>query len=195
LKNSDDIHGLLECRTISILDLSNNCIDDPSIIDILEKLTNLRVLYLRGNDVCGKISNYRKTLISRIKSLTHLDDRPVFEDERRCCNAWAYGGTDAERIEREKINKEKSQRDQMNFMAMQELMDAARQNSNLSLHLYDDYKTDSSNDTDQYSTTSTEQNNSVDEINSDNNNDTCNEETYHKEQENMSNDNYLIELD
>ena len=85
--------GLLECPTIryniiykSSLDLSDNKIADERVLpEIFEKLPNLAVLYLHGNDVCKKIEHYRKTLIIKLPKLKYLDDRPVFEDERRFC--------------------------------------------------------------------------------------------------------------
>ena len=46
-------------------------------------MKNLGVLYLQNNPVCKKIKNYRKTMIYEIPSLKFLDDRPIFEDERR----------------------------------------------------------------------------------------------------------------
>jgi dynein assembly factor 1 len=48
-------------------------------------MPNLAVLYLHGNEVCKKIEHYRKTLIIKLPKLKYLDDRPVFEDERRFC--------------------------------------------------------------------------------------------------------------
>jgi hypothetical protein len=34
------------------------------------------------------IRNYRKTVIAALPELKYLDERPVFEDERRLVNAW-----------------------------------------------------------------------------------------------------------
>jgi dynein assembly factor 1 len=67
----------------------------------------LAVLYLQGNEVTKKIKNYRKVLISKIPTLKYLDDRPVFEEDRRFAEAWAKGGLDEERKERETFKKEK----------------------------------------------------------------------------------------
>ena len=104
----DDLRGLLECPSITVLDISDNYIEDPAILpEILEKMPHLSVLYLMGNPVCKKIPNYRKTLITKIPTLKYLDDKPVFEEDRRFAEAWARGGIQEERTERDKFKKEK----------------------------------------------------------------------------------------
>ncbi len=50
--------------------------------------TPRRCLYLKGNPVVSQIKNYRKALVAALPELRYLDDRPVFEDERRIVNAW-----------------------------------------------------------------------------------------------------------
>uniref|UniRef100_A0A3P8ZX01 Dynein assembly factor 1, axonemal n=1 Tax=Esox lucius TaxID=8010 RepID=A0A3P8ZX01_ESOLU len=101
LQTVGDIEHLSQCFSISVLDMSHNLLDDPEILTVLEKMPDLRVLNLMGNEVVKKIPSYRKTLIIRLKQLTYLDDRPVFPKDRACAEAWGAGGPKAELRERE----------------------------------------------------------------------------------------------
>ena len=103
----DDLVGLLECPSISALDLSDNRIADKEMVtEILAKMPNLAVLYMQNNPVCKEIPHYRKTMIISLPTLKYLDDRPVFEDERRFAVAWKRGGLEEERKERALYKKE-----------------------------------------------------------------------------------------
>jgi hypothetical protein len=132
LKHVEDLSGLLDCPSISVLDISNNDIEDPAIVELLEAMPNLRVLHLSGNPCVRKITSYRKTLVSRLKQLRYLDDRPVFDDERRCTEAWAVGGMEAEKTERVLIREEKAAKEEANRAAFRKMLADAksrRQNS------------------------------------------------------------------
>lgn len=130
LVSAQDIEHILQLPSLQTIDLQHNKIDDVAVVDIFEQMPDLRVIYLMGNPVVKSIRNYRKTIISKCKQLKYLDDRPVFDEERRRVDAWAkafaIGGMDAaneaERQELNLIRKEKDEADNRNFEEFQRLM-------------------------------------------------------------------------
>ncbi|KAJ3190016.1 Dynein assembly factor 1, axonemal [Gaertneriomyces sp. JEL0708] len=126
LKTCDDVAHLAECPSITILDLSHNKIDDVDILNVLERMPNLAVLNLMSNPVTSKIPNYRRTLILKIKTLTYLDDRPVFDNERLAVEAWARGGAEAERAERQRQRDAEHEEHERSFRGLLELQENAR---------------------------------------------------------------------
>ena len=108
---------------IATLDLSDNHIQDPEIIpEVFAKMTELRVLYLKGNPVVRNIPNYRKTVIASLPDLKYLDDRPVFEEDRRYAEAFVAGGLEGEREMRRIIKKEKEDYHTKQMQAFQRMM-------------------------------------------------------------------------
>lgn len=131
LKAFDSIQHIREIPSLQAVDLQQNKLEDPNVVDIFAQLPDLRVLYLQGNPCVKQIRNYRKTIIYRCKMLKYLDDRPVFDDERRRVNAWGKvledGGTleeanEAERSEVTAIRKEKDEAEERNFRAFEAMM-------------------------------------------------------------------------
>jgi hypothetical protein len=122
----EGVRAVLDCPSLKVLDLQHNRIEDASIIDLLAEMPALRVLYLQGNPCIKNIKSYRKTMIARLKELTHLDDRPVFPDERRTAEAWFRGGLDAEKAERDLIFQEKDEREKRNWDAFSKLISGGR---------------------------------------------------------------------
>ena len=133
LTSADSISHVACLPNLHALDIQSNKIDDDpeAILKILEACPELRVVYLKGNDVVKKISHYRKTLVSRCKNLRYLDDRPVFEDERRRCNVWGKvyaasgdvnAANEAEREEIANIRREKKEREERAFLQFEEMV-------------------------------------------------------------------------
>ncbi|XP_066099150.1 dynein axonemal assembly factor 1 [Saccopteryx bilineata] len=128
LETVEDIQHLKDCLRLCILDLSYNKLTGPEILSILECMPDLRVLNLMGNPVIKQITNYRKTVITRLKHLTFLDDRPVFPKDRACAEAWARGGHAAEKEERQQWeNRERKKiTDSLEALAMMKQRAAER---------------------------------------------------------------------
>lgn len=108
-----DVEHLRQLKSVSALDISNNAVDCENyevFIAILEDMSSLAVLYLQNNPICKRIPNYRKTLISRLKNLKYLDDRPVFPEDRRFAEAFYTGGMEAEKAERQKFKDEEEEK-------------------------------------------------------------------------------------
>jgi len=107
----DSLLAIKNHANISVLDLSNNKLSNEkcpidSLLELLSTLKSLKVLYLKGNDLVNQVSQYRKKIISSLPSLTYLDDRPIFDEEKRLILAWAKGGIEAERAEQQLLKKE-----------------------------------------------------------------------------------------
>ena len=131
-KTAAGLAHLAEIPSLQTVDLQHNKIEGTEIVDILAQIPDLRVVYLMGNPCVKSIKNYRRTIVSRCKNLAFLDDRPVFEEERRRTNAWAAsmeeteGDLDAANAaEREMlatIRQEKLDHDERNYRAFEKLM-------------------------------------------------------------------------
>ena len=85
----DDISHVLEVPSLTVLDLQDNVIEDPNVLQLVEQMPNLvyyihntiyvppmiltlyiyiqSVLYLKGNACVKEIKNYRKAIIARCK--------------------------------------------------------------------------------------------------------------------------------
>jgi dynein assembly factor 1 len=121
----DDVKELLKLgKEFNVLDISDNRLSDPNIVDeIFSKIPNLRVLYFTGNSAIKKIPYYRKTLINKIKEIRYIDDKPIFDDERRFALAFGKGGLEGEKQEREKWRKEKKEKEEKHLKECREILE------------------------------------------------------------------------
>jgi hypothetical protein len=122
----EDVKGILACQELGVLDISDNAIKDEKVLDLLQTLPKLKVLYFKGNPLCKTMRNYRKNIILRFPLLTYLDDRPVFETERLMVTAWGQGGVEAERAERKRQFEEKERKELEQYLAFKKMCDDAK---------------------------------------------------------------------
>lgn len=116
LSTLEDLEELTFLPELSTLDVSFNKLErrqdgtdaqDSFLVDFLRRIPSLSVVYMHGNELVRGVRDYRKTLIVGLPNLHYLDERPVFPEERRTCEAWGRGGKEAEEAERDKIREEK----------------------------------------------------------------------------------------
>merc|ERR1719316_1925303 len=109
------------------LDVQENRIDDPDVLpEVFARMSSLRVLYLKGNPAAKKVVNYRKSLTVYCKELRYLDDRPVFEDDRRTAEAFNRGGIEEQRAEQKRIREEKAEAHERNMRAFSEMIENSK---------------------------------------------------------------------
>jgi dynein assembly factor 1 len=121
-----DLDALVDTN-IGTLDVQDNRIDDPDVVpEVFTRMPGLRVLYLKGNPAAKKIINYRKSLTVYCKDLRYLDDRPVFEDDRRTAEAFNRGGIEEQRAEQKRIREEKNEKHDRNMRAFSEMVENSR---------------------------------------------------------------------
>ena len=73
----DDIYGLTDCISLTNINLSHNEIDkdENKLKEMMSIMQNLACLNLQNNPIQKEFRNYRRTFISILKNLKHLDDR------------------------------------------------------------------------------------------------------------------------
>eukprot|EP01064_Diplonema_japonicum_P028394 TRINITY_DN4349_c8_g1_i1.p1 TRINITY_DN4349_c8_g1~~TRINITY_DN4349_c8_g1_i1.p1 ORF type:complete len:477 (+),score=161.71 TRINITY_DN4349_c8_g1_i1:70-1431(+) len=128
------LQGLLGCNNLSCLDIANNgltCDKDQGetpeqVIDLLSKLPSLACLYIQGNELPNQTRYFRRKMVGTIKTLTFMDERPVFPDDRRATDAWVTGGFEAEQAERDAIREEKKQAEKASMKKYKAMQEAAR---------------------------------------------------------------------
>lgn len=97
------------------------------LVAFWQQLPELGVLYLYGNELPRKCKFYRKRMICGIPSLSYLDEKPIFPDERRTVEAWGRGGPEAEEQERTLIRNAKVAEQEKCYRALIDKKDERRE--------------------------------------------------------------------
>ncbi|CAJ1337138.1 unnamed protein product [Effrenium voratum] len=124
-EDASQLRGLAERPTLRSVDVSCNYFEDGDSLLAFwaQNMPNVQCLYLHHNPCSRGLKDVRRRLISELRLLRWLDERPVTGLERAGCEAWASGGKEAElqakqmHWQREKEEKEKSFQ---NFRKMQQ---------------------------------------------------------------------------
>jgi len=126
MRGVEDLLELVD-TALSSLDVQDNQIWDPDVLpEVLMRMPELRVLYLKGNPCTKKITNYRKNITVCCEDLRYLDDRPVFAEDRRAADAFNRGGLEEERAERRRIREENNAKHDRNMKAFSEMIERAK---------------------------------------------------------------------
>ena len=121
-----DLEPLAALPVLEALDVSNNRIDDPAACALVQSLP-LKWLRFLGNPVVRATAGYRKVFLAAMHAtLESLDDHPAFEADKRCALAWAQGGVEAERAERQRIRDEEAARRVRQQERFQAIVEEAR---------------------------------------------------------------------
>eukprot|EP00931_Biecheleriopsis_adriatica_P098979 TRINITY_DN731_c0_g1_i1.p1 TRINITY_DN731_c0_g1~~TRINITY_DN731_c0_g1_i1.p1 ORF type:complete len:639 (+),score=180.96 TRINITY_DN731_c0_g1_i1:38-1954(+) len=90
--------GLAERPSLKSVDVSCNYIEEgDALINFWpDHLPNVECLYFHHNPCSRTLKDLRRRLISSLRHLRWIDERPVTASERVGCEAWATGGRDAE---------------------------------------------------------------------------------------------------
>jgi dynein assembly factor 1 len=89
LAGAASLAALAQCTELESIDLQNNQLEGgEDVLAVLASLPLLKCLYIKGNPLVSAMRNYRKATIAALPGLTYLDDRPVFEMELLCAEAW-----------------------------------------------------------------------------------------------------------
>ena len=109
IPDTESCEELLKLPNLQSIDLKNNQISDSdNLVPFFSQMQQIHALYLKGNPCVRFISNYRKTLTQKLKSLNYLDDRPIFDHERMVADAFARGGAEEEKKCRDKMAQDKA---------------------------------------------------------------------------------------
>jgi dynein assembly factor 1 len=121
------LEGLLERQSLRSVDISQNYIEDgDAYLNFWDKaIPDVQCLYLHHNPCSRALKDYRRRLVSSLKQLRWIDDRPVSELERVGSEAWADGGKDAEVEAKRNFVLQEKEAKEKSFKTFQRMSQAA----------------------------------------------------------------------
>lgn len=121
VKTADSLKGILECPSISVLNIVHNAMDDPEIIEVLSQMPNLKVLRMDCNPLVPHTKNYRRLMTLKCKCLQYLDDAQITDEDRLLVDAWSSGGKKAEMLARQQMKDKKREKEEKDFKDFRKL--------------------------------------------------------------------------
>lgn len=115
VKTADLLKGILECPSISVLNIVHNQMDDPEIIEVLSQMPNLKVLRMDCNPIVPHTKSYRRQMTLKCQKLQYLDDAQITDEDRLLVDAWSSGGKKAEMIARQQLKEKKREKEEKDF--------------------------------------------------------------------------------
>lgn len=134
------IEGLQNCKKLTKLDLSKNKLTDVESLEHLKELPSLKMLLLKENQIPDDeeifdffvanlkvrylelmgnrfviLPQYRKRMITRIPSITWLDERGVEDKERVLAEAFLKGGSEAYQDKAQELQAEAHHRHKLHL--------------------------------------------------------------------------------
>lgn len=111
-----NLRGVEGNRKLMTIDVSKNAIErEEDIVPWILEMEGLRSCMLQGNRFVTSMQSYRKKIIAWVPSLRFMDQCPVFPEERSCAEAYAQGGTRAEKAQRDENRRQEEQERQRQF--------------------------------------------------------------------------------
>jgi len=112
----EGLEGFKQCQSLRSVNMSRNYVEDgEAYVGFWQAaLPEVQCLYLHQNPCSRTLKDYRRRVVSSLKALRWLDERPVWEFERVGAEAWAIGGREAEKeaqkqhVLKERDDKERS---------------------------------------------------------------------------------------
>ena len=126
LTDGSSISHLKKCSTqLTTLNLSFNQLQGQEVLEQLIGIASIIVLDMKDNPILRDLPHFRKKCIVGIPKLRSLDS-PIFELERISAEAWAVGGSEAEKKAKQDFQERQREKDKQKLQQFRLWKDNAR---------------------------------------------------------------------